>query len=313
MSTSSSNICSASSPPERGLSTPASRTSSRSEPRGWAARLGSAGLTAAAEVSARAAFLTWRARRRLAIDNILRAGVRSDVRGARQLALASFRAFALMVGESIVLRSRLTADRWPRHVQFDLSPEVEALLHKPGVGLLVTSAHIGNWEVAARAASLIKPVCAVYRPFNSPWLDRAALGVRSGENLRLVSRREPDSMRFIRSLAGGEIVALMIDQHASKGRVEVEFFGRPAWTTKAPAMLHLTTRAPLLVAWAIRTGPLRYVVQAVGPVEVSRTGDRDKDARALTQALTDVVERVARQYPEQYLWGHRRWKWRPAH
>jgi Kdo2-lipid IVA lauroyltransferase/acyltransferase len=274
-------------------------------------RLGSAGLIAAAEVGARAAFLVWRGRRRLAIDNILRAGVRRDVRGARRLALASFRAFALMVGESIALRG-LTADQWSRHVQFDLSPEVEKLLHTPGVGLLVASAHIGNWEVAARAASLIKPVCAVYRPFNSSWLDRAALGVRSAENLRLVSRRESDSMRFIRTLAGGEIVALMIDQHASKGRVEVEFFGRPAWTTKAPAMLHLTTRAPLLVAWAIRTGPLRYVVQAVGPVEVSRTGDREKDAQALTQALTDVVERVARQYPEQYLWGHRRWKWRPA-
>jgi KDO2-lipid IV(A) lauroyltransferase len=77
-------------------------------------------------------------------------------------------------------------------------------------------------------------------------------------------------------------------------------------------MLHLATRAPLLVAWAIRTGPLRYVVEAVGPIDVPRTGDRDKDTRALTQALTDVVEQVARQYPEQYLWGHRRWKWRPA-
>ena len=312
MSTSSSNICSASSPPEPGLLAPAPRPS-RSAPRGWAARLASAGLIAAAEVGARAAFLIWRPRRRLAIDNILRAGVRSDARGARRLALASFRAFALMVAESIVLRGRLTDDQWSRHVQFDLSPEAEALLRTPGVGLLVASAHIGNWEVAARAASLIKPVCAVYRPFNSSWLDRAALGLRSGENLRLVSRREHDSMRFIRTLADGEIVALMIDQHASEGRVEVEFFGRPAWTTRAPAMLHLTTRAPLLVAWAIRTGPLRYVVQAVGPVQVSRTGDREKDARALTQALTDVVERIARQYPEQYLWGHRRWKWRPAH
>lgn len=312
MSTSSSNICSASSPPEPGLLAPAPRPS-RSAPRGWAARLASAGLIAAAEVGARAAFLIWRSRRRLAIDNILRAGVRSDARGARRLALASFRALALMVAESIVLRGRLTDDQWSRHVQFDLSPEAEALLRTPGVGLLVASAHIGNWEVAARAASLIKPVCAVYRPFNSSWLDRAALGLRSGENLRLVSRREHDSMRFIRTLADGEIVALMIDQHASEGRVEVEFFGRPAWTTRAPAMLHLTTRAPLLVAWAIRTGPLRYVVQAVGPVQVSRTGDREKDARALTQALTDVVERIARQYPEQYLWGHRRWKWRPAH
>ena len=254
----------------------------------------------------------WRRRRRLAIENILRAGVRSDGPAARRLALASFRNFALMVAESIALRGRLGAEDGGGHVQFRLTSEVETLLRTPGAGLLVASAHIGNWEVAARAASLIKPVCAVYRPFGGAWLDRAILHVRSGSNLRLVSRLEQDPMRFIRTLASGEIVALMVDQHASKGRVEVEFFGQPAWTTRAPAMLHLATRAPLLVAWAIRTGPLRYVVEAVGPMDVPRTGDREKDARALTQAVTDVVERVARQYPEQYLWGHRRWKWRPA-
>ena len=280
--------------------------------RGWASRAGSAGLIGAAELAARVAFLTWRRRRRLAVDNILQAGMCADARAARRMALASFRAFALMVAETTPLRTRLTPEHWSRHVEFRLTPEAEPLPKTPGVGLLVASAHIGNWEVAARAASLIKPVCAVYRPFNNAGLDRLARRLRSGTNLRLVSRQEPDPMRFIRALASGEIVALMVDQHASRGRVEVEFFGRPAWTTRTPAMLHLATRAPLLVAWAIRTGPLRYVVEAVGPVEVPRTGDREKDVRVLTQALTDIVERIARQYPEQYLWGHRRWKWRPA-
>jgi len=279
---------------------------------GWAGRAGSAALIGAAEVAAFGAFAVWRHRRRLAIDNILRAGVRSDRPAAQRLAQASFRTFALMVAESVILRGRLSTGDWGRHVQFRLTSEADALLRAPGVGLLVASAHIGNWEVAARAASLIKPVCAVYRPFGGAWVDRAIHHVRSGSNLRLVSRLDPDPMRFIRTLASGEIVALMVDQHASKGRVEVEFFGRPAWTTRTPAMLHLATRAPLLVAWAIRTGPLCYVIEAVGPMDVPRTGDREEDARALTQAVTDVVERVARQYPEQYLWGHRRWKWRPA-
>jgi KDO2-lipid IV(A) lauroyltransferase len=294
------------------VSVPAPGRARSGRRRGWAARAGVAGLTGVAEIAARVAFALWRTRRRVAIDNILRAGGRADVSSARRLALASFRAVALMVAESVVLRRRLAADQGRCYVELRLTPEAEALLRAPGVGLLVASAHVGNWEVAARAASLIKPVCAVYREFNWRWLDRAALGVRAGSDLRLVSRREPDPMRFIRALAAGEIVALMIDQHASKGRVQVDFFGQPAWTTKAPAMLHLTTRAPLLVAWAIRTGPLRYVVEAVGPVQAARTGDREQDARALTQALTDVVERVVRQHPEQYLWGHRRWRSRGA-
>jgi len=100
----------------------------------------------------------------------------------------------------------------------------------------------------------------------------------------------------------------MIDQHATEGRVQVDFFGRPAWTTKAAALLHFTTRAPLVLACAVRTGPLKYEIQAVGPVKIPRTGDRERDARELTQALTREVEHFARRYPEQYLWGHRRWK-----
>jgi len=119
-------------------------------------------------------------------------------------------------------------------------------------------------------------------------------------------------MRFVESLTKGEIVALMIDQHVARGHVAVQFFGRPAWTTQILAMLHLTTRAPLLLAFALRTGPLKYEVRTVGPIERPRTGDREKDVFTLTQALTDEIEKIARAYPEQYMCGHRRWKGFPG-
>ena len=83
---------------------------------------------------------------------------------------------------------------------------------------------------------------------NNPYLDRAAHASRSGENLRLVSRLEKKPIRFLQALAKGEIVALMMDQHVSRGRVAVKFFGRPAWTTKSVALLQLRTRAPLMLA-----------------------------------------------------------------
>ena len=114
-------------------------------------------------------------------------------------------------------------------------------------------------------------------------------------------------MRFFEALTRGEIVALMIDQNVLSDRVRVDFLGRPAWTTKAVAMMHLTTRVPLLAAFAIRTGPLQYEVRAVGPIACVRTGDRVKDAFEITQALTREIEKVVREFPEQYLWGHRRW------
>jgi KDO2-lipid IV(A) lauroyltransferase len=261
-----------------------------------------------ASIGARAVFFLWRSRRRIAIENLLGSGVCADSASARRLGFEAFRAFTLMVIESMLLRDRLTAETWGSHMTLHLSAEAERLLRVPGQGLLVASAHIGNWEIAARAVSLIKPMCVVYRPMNNPLLERLLHAARSGEQLRLLSRLESHPLRFMRALAAGEIVALMIDQHTSEGRVRVNFLGRPAWTPRSVAMLHLATRVPVLTAFALRTGRLRYEVHAVGPARVELSGDRDRDAQALTQALADEVERVVRAHPEQYMWGHRRWK-----
>jgi Kdo2-lipid IVA lauroyltransferase/acyltransferase len=265
-------------------------------------------LIGIAHAAAGLAFLVCRRRRRIAVENILQAGLTRTAAGAQAMALAAFQALAVTVVESAIMRRRMTRDNWQEYVQLDTSPEVERALREPGQGLIVASAHLGNWEVAARAASMLKPLCAIYRPFTNPYLDRVVRAQREGEGLRLVSRLADSPLRFVSALAHGEIVALMIDQHVVRGRVAVQFFGRPAWATKSVAMLHLTTRAPVLVACAVRLRRLRYALRVVGPVSCERTGNREKDALALTQALTSEIEAEVRRYPEQYMWGHRRWR-----
>jgi KDO2-lipid IV(A) lauroyltransferase len=253
-------------------------------------------------------FLLWRRRRQISIENLLASGLAANPAEARRLARASFLSFALMVAESLVVKFRMNGANWRDFVTLKLSPEVERLLAEPKQGLLIASAHLGNWEVAAKAVAQLKPMLVVYRPFNNPELDRVFHAGRTNDRLRLVSRNERNPMRFLNALAQGEMVALMIDQHVHDGRVRVDFLGRPAWTTKSVAMMHFTTRAPLIFAVAVRTAPLRFEVHAVGPVTTPRTGDRERDALEFTQALTREVERFVRQYPEQYMWGHRRWK-----
>lgn len=253
-------------------------------------------------------FLLWRKRRQISVENLLATGLAGTPAEARKLAQASFLSFALMVAESLVVKSRMTSANWREFVTLKLSPEAERLLADPKQGLLIASAHLGNWEVAAKAVAQLKPMLVVYRPFNNPELDRVFHAGRTNDRLRLVSRNERNPMRFLNALAQGEMVALMIDQHVYDGRVRVDFLGRPAWTTKSVAMMHFTTRAPLIFAVAVRTAPLKFEVHAVGPVTAPRTGDRERDALEFTQALTREVERFVRQYPEQYMWGHRRWK-----
>jgi KDO2-lipid IV(A) lauroyltransferase len=254
------------------------------------------------------AFRLWRKRREIAVANLRAAGLAPDAATARALALESFRTFCLMVVETLVLRQKLTPENWQQFVTLQASEEIQALLARRDQGLILASAHIGNWEIAARAGSMIRPMVYVHRPLKNPHLQRITYGGRVGANLRLVSSLDRAPFRFLEMLARGDVLGLMVDQHAGRQGVQVQFFGRPAWTTQSVAMLHLLTRVPLIAAFAIRTGPLRYEVHFAGPVRADRTGNRDQDARDLTQALTREVEKIVRQYPTQYMWGHRRWK-----
>jgi len=249
-------------------------------------------------------------RARIAVNNLLAAQVAPDKRAARHLGCRCFQSFTRLIAETVLGRKRLHAGNWREFVTFEGSPEALALLHQPKQGAIIASAHLGNWEIAARAVSMIHPVSVIYRPLNNPWLERELHGERGGENLRLISKYKASPLRFVKLLAAGEWLALMIDQHIHQAgeRVRVNFFGRPCWTTRSVAMMHLTTRMPVVTALAVREGPMKFKVYLHGPVAWTRTGDREKDVLAITQSLTDQIEKVARQYPEQYLWGHRRWR-----
>ena len=102
----------------------------------------------------------------------------------------------------------------------------------------------------------------------------------------------------------------MIDQHISEvgERVRVKFFGRPCWSTRSVAMMHMTVRKPLLVACAVRTGRMKFKLIVTGPIQFERSGDREQDVLSITQSITDMIEAAARRHPEQYLWGHNRWQ-----
>lgn len=117
---------------------------------------------------------------------------------------------------------------------------------------------------------------------------------------------------MVEILRTGGVLSFLADQDAGQRGLFVEFFGRPASTHKAIALLALEHRAPVVVGYARRMGPgFRYEVgcaDVIDPDEWTGTAD---DARLLTQRYTSAIERIVRRDPEQYLWLHRRWKHQP--
>ena len=176
-----------------------------------------------------------------------------------------------------------------------------------GRGVLFATAHLGNWELSAFAHALLeKPMNVVVRPFDNPLIDRVVERRRALSGNRILSKRDL-ARPILRALAANEAVGILIDQNvAADSGIFINFFGVPACTSAAFVKLAARSGAaviPGFALWSEQEG--RHVLRFYPPAPM--TGDPVRD----TQALHAQLESVIREYPDQWLWVHRRWKTRP--
>jgi KDO2-lipid IV(A) lauroyltransferase len=121
--------------------------------------------------------------------------------------------------------------------------------------------------------------------------------------------KEKAMRSMLRLLKEGATINLLIDQNiAWYEGVFVDFFGRPACTTTGLALIALHTGAPVLPAFTHRLPNGKYLLEIGKKVAISRSENHNNDVLMNTQNFTKIIEEHIRQYPEQYLWMHQRWK-----
>ena len=201
-----------------------------------------------------------------------------------------------------------------RAVQFDPgSLEALAGAHAEGRGVVAIACHLDNWELLARrVAAEGLPVATVAREAQDPRL--TALIERSRASTGIVSlwRNDPGAGRaFVRQLRSGAIVAALIDQDTEVAGHFLPFFGREAFTPRAPADLAVRLGAAVVFARIRRVAPAVHRI-SVSRMAVPASGDREADPLALTAAVTAAIEEEVRAHPEQWVWMHARWRTRPG-
>lgn len=259
----------------------------------------------------RGADLWWLAdarRRRVAMSNILRCGIEDDPVRARALSRRSAEHFAKVVVESLKSGEILDEGSWRDAVRLDIHPEVEAVLEDPERGLIMASGHFGNWEIAAQILSRWKPVAGITRTMNNPKVDELIQQRKPRYDFRPIQKYDANPGRFVELLGQGEILALLTDQYARSRGAQIPFFGHPASTHTTAAMLHLVTRTPLCFGACRRVGPMRFELTTSPLITTERSGDRKRDVAAILETLNGHLEAAIRRDPDQYLWGHRRWR-----
>ncbi len=199
-----------------------------------------------------------------------------------------------------------------RAVQFDPgSREALRAAHAEGRGVVAFSCHLGNWELLARrVASDPLPVATVAREAQDPRLTALLERARRSSAIASLWRGRPGAAReMFRHVRGGGILAALIDQDTDVAGHFVPFFGKDAFTPRAPADLALRTGAAVIFACIRRVAPTVHRI-AIWRLPVTVSGDREADSRELTAAATAAIEAEVRARPEQWVWMHARWRTR---
>jgi len=243
--------------------------------------------------------------RRVAMHNLELAMPGLDAAARRRIVDGVFRSIARLLVSVARFPSirRENLDRW---IRLEGGEHFEAA-RRAGRGVLFATAHLGNWELSAYAHALMAaPMHVVVRPLDNPRIDRLVEQRRSGSGNRMIFKKD-FARSILKALAANEAVGILVDQNsAADAGVFVNFFGIPACAGAGFVKLAAHSGAAVIPGFALWSeDEQRYVLRFYPPIEM--TGDAAVDTAAVQAKLEEVI----RQYPDQWLWIHRRWKTRP--
>lgn len=250
----------------------------------------------------------------LAIPRLRRVGLRNlemtmpelDAGAREKIVDGVFRSIArlLTVFARFPQMSRENLKEWIRYEGYE---HFENAL-RAGRGVLFATAHFGNWELSAFAHALLSaPMDVVVRPLDNPRIDRLVEERRGLSGNTLIDKRE-FARPILAALRANRAVGILVDQNASpENGAFVDFFGVKACASTGLAKLAAHSGAAVIPGYALWSEKeRRYILRFDPPVEISG------DAEADTARIQKHLEQVIREFPDQWLWIHRRWRTRPA-
>jgi Kdo2-lipid IVA lauroyltransferase/acyltransferase len=186
--------------------------------------------------------------------------------------------------------------------------ELFAQLRLDGKPALIFASHLGNWELPALAAVAHGLDAAIlYRRPNIASADRIIQEMRAVKMGTLIPSGRDAPLRLAEALQRGQHVAMLVDQYLNSG-VEVTFFGRKTKANPTLARLLRQVECPVHGVRIIRLPNHRFRAELSEEVPPVRDASGQIDIQGTMQAVTSVVEGWIREYPDQWLWLHRRWR-----
>ena len=203
----------------------------------------------------------------------------------------------------------LQQDNLARHVDLSEWNRLDTE-YRRAKGVICVTGHIGVPELLGHIASLLGvPTVGVFRPSAAP-VDAVLTAIRSSGGQRVLSKRGA-IWSLKKTLDRGHAIGMAADENEAQNPIFAPFLGTLAATSTIPALLHLSTRAPIVVATIHRVGRLRYRLHVWDVITWADTGDRRADLEVIVRKMNDALSQAIRAYPPQWFWGSRRFYTRP--
>lgn len=178
-----------------------------------------------------------------------------------------------------------------------------------GHPIIFVTAHFGNWELGGAAiATQIMPIYVAHKALNNSYFEQYLHYSRSRLDMKLVEKRGAVK-QLAKALKAGEAISLLTDQNTNKrDGIVVNFFGKSARQTAAPAFLARKYDAVIIPVYIATEDEKHYTLRFYDAIEVVKTDDANADILEATQKQADLLEKVIIENPKFWFWCHRRWK-----
>ena len=246
-------------------------------------------------------------RKKTALENLTNAFPEYDEKKIQNIAYNAYKSFLTAFIEILYL-PKISRQELESAVNCPNKELIETK-YREGKGVILLSAHFGNWEYVAASVALQLNLSfsVVVKPQRNPYVSDWMNNVRTRWNNDIVSLGL--SIRKIyQTLKENKIVAMVADQRGPQESIKVEFFGRKVSVHVGPVTLALKTGAPILYGIPVRQKDNSYEI-VMHEISKDNLPEDDKEKIIeLSQRHTSHLESFIRKYPEQWLWMHKRWK-----
>ena len=179
-----------------------------------------------------------------------------------------------------------------------------------GQGVIAVLPHLGNWDVQGRALlARGLPMVAVAERLRPERLFQLFVRERTANGIGIIPLGTHAGRALAQTIADGNVLALLSDRDLTGRGVAVRLFGATCRMPAGPAMLAMSTGAPVVVVGSYET-PDGWHGVARPLAMPERTGDRRTDARAITQAIADAFATMIAASPAD--WHVFQPVWEPA-